>query len=149
MSNPLSDVRNAIWTLLDAHEGLSDFIGDREGTKYRFGDSENLPLRLGADDCPALVVDPHLAEIDWETTSGRAIIYRVEVTGYTASTEAAEIEEFAHLAYEALAAGLPDFALAAVEGVEFAGPAFGTYKTGGGRFCQFRLGVVARIHLAA
>jgi len=146
MSNPLTDVRNAVWTFLDASAALNSFIDSAEGTRYRFGESENLPVRLGADDCPALVVDPHLAEIDWESTAARVIKYRVEVRGYVATNEASQIEEFAHLAYEALVAGLPDFGVAQVEGIEFAGPAFGTYRAGAGRFSEFRLGVVARIH---
>jgi hypothetical protein len=145
MSNPFTDVRNAVWSLVDAHEGLSDFIDEREGTKYRFGESDNLPTRLAADDCPALVVDPSRAQINWETTTGRAIVYRIEIRGYVDSTRAEDIEEFAYLVYDAVAGGLPDFGVSAVEGVEFAGPAFGR-GTGGARFAEFRLGVLARIH---
>lgn len=145
MANPLSDVRAAIWTYLDAHAGLSAFIDDREGTRYRLGESEDLPLKLGADDCPALVVEPTLARIDWETAAARGIVYRAEVRGYVDSTAAEDIEEFAYLVYAALAAGLPDFGVAEIEGVQFAGPAFGTYRTPGARFSEFRLGVLARI----
>lgn len=149
MANPFTDVRNAVWALLDAHAGLSDFIEAREGTRYRFGESENLPTRLAADDCPALVVDPAKARIDWESAAGRSVQYRVEISGWVHSTEAAEIEEFAYLVYEAICGGLPDLGVAAVEGVEFAGPAFETWRTGGARFEGFRLGVVARIHSEA
>jgi hypothetical protein len=149
MSNPFTDVRNAAWALLDAHEGLTAFLAAREGTKYRFGDSENLPLRLGADDCPALAVSPLLGAVKWESTSARAVLYRVEIRGYADSTKVEEIEEFAYLVYDALVAGLPDFAVAAVEGIEFVGPAFTTYRTGGARFCEFTLGVAARIHSEA
>jgi hypothetical protein len=149
MANPFTDVRNAVWAHLDAHAGLVSFIESREGTKYRFGESENLPARLAADDCPALVVDPAKVDIDWESTAGRAVRYRIEISGWAHSTEAAEIEEFAYLVYEALSAGMPDFGVAAVEGVEFAGPAFETWRTGGARFSGFRLGVVTRIHSEA
>jgi hypothetical protein len=149
MSNPLTDVRTAIWTLLDAHAGLTAFMGDREGTRYRFGECENLPQKLAADDCPALVVAPGEAEVDWETTAARGITYRVEVRGYLDSTAADEIEEFSYLVYSALVAGLPDFGVDAVEGIEFAGPVFGAAKTLNARFREFRLGVLARIHSEA
>jgi len=148
MSNPLTDVRNAAWAYLDAHAGLNAFIDAREGTRYRFGASENLPLRLGADDCPALVVEPSRGEIDWESTAGQGMVYRLEVSGFVDSTAAEDVEEFAYLVYAALAAGLPDLGVAAVEGVEFAGPVFGTYKTASARFSEFRLGVLVRIHQA-
>lgn len=146
MSNPLSEVREAIWQLLDSDAGVTAFIDAGEGTRYRFAESGNLPVKLGADDCPALVVFGRRAEIDWETTSSQGIEYRVEIRGYTAGTEAERIEEFAYLVYTALAGGLPDFGVAAVEGIEFAGPSFGTYRSGGARFSEFALGAVARIH---
>jgi len=146
MSNPLSAVREGIWAALDANAALSDFIDAAEGTRYRFGDCDNLPTRIAFDDCPALAVYPLEADIDWETTAGQAILYRIEVRGYTASAKADEIEEFAYLVYAALKAGLPDFGVAAVEAIEFAGPAFGTYRKGGSRFSRFVLGVTSRIH---
>lgn len=146
MSNPLTAVREAVWNALDADAALSEFIDSREGTRFRFGDCDNLPSRLGADDCPALAVYPLEADIDWETTAGQAVIYRIEVRGYTAGASAEAIEEFAYLVYAALKSALPDFGVTAVEGVEFAGPAFGTYAKGGSRFARFVLGVKARIH---
>lgn len=148
MANPLTDVREGVWAALDASAALADFIDSREGTRYRFAESDNLPARLAADDCPALVVTPRLGSIDWETTSSQAVRYHVEVRGYAAATEAAQIEEFAYLVYAALVAGLPDFGVTAVEGVEFAGPAFGFGGAPNGRFAQFTLGVAARIHSA-
>lgn len=148
MSNPFTDVRNALWSFLDADAALNAFLDAREGAKYRFGESENLPLRLAADDCPALVVSPRRAEVDWETTSAHSVAYEIEARGTVATPEADEIEEFAYLTYAAMRAGLPDFGVAAVEGVEFAGPAFETYKSGGARFSSFTLGVAVRIHAA-
>ncbi len=146
MANPLTEVREAIWGLFDADAALAAFIDGREGTRYRLGASENLPVKLAADDCPALTVEPARGVTEWESTLGHQIAYRVEVRGYLDETSSELVEEFAYLAYSALAGGLPDFGIAAVEGVEFAGPVFGTYRKGGARFEEFRLGVVARIH---
>jgi len=148
MSNPLTSVRSGVWSYLDADTDLNAFIDAGEGTRYRFADSVNLPVRLAAGDCPALIVEPVRGEVDWETTADQVILYRLEVIGCLYETAAAELEEFAYLAYAALAAGLPDFGVAEVEAVEFAGPAFSNYRKGGARFEEFRLGVAARIHEA-
>ena len=147
MSNPFTQVREAVWSLLDGDTSLAGYIDGREGTRYKFGESEDLPLRLGSGDCPALVVEPVKGEIDWESTQGHALVYRLGVKGYLDEIALEGLEEFAHMAYVAVAAGLPDLCVLDVEGVEFAGPSFGTYRSGGARFGEFVLGVVVTVHV--
>ena len=105
MSNPLSTIRAAVWTALDADSALTTLMA--AGTKYKLDSGGKLPNVLTKSDCPILIVYPGSVPSGWATSHQLELTYSMPVRCIVASGVADDAEEMFWTVYKAVLAAYP------------------------------------------
>jgi len=143
-TNILTEVRQALWSALEAASALQAFIAG--GRVFKLEPGGYLPTRVTKDDCPALTVLPAQAEAERFGDSLEELRYRLRVVGYLYTDDAARAEEFLLLIHDAVVAEAPDLGLAAVKGLVLGPLAFSPHLDQlAGRYWEVSLTVEAVI----
>jgi hypothetical protein len=143
-TNVLTEVRQALWSALEASSALQAFIAG--GRLFTLEPGGYLPTRVTKDDCPALTVLPAQAEAERFGESLEELCYRLRVVGYLYTDDGAQAEEFLLLIHDAVVAGGPNLGLAAVKGVALGPLAFSPHLDQlAGRFWEVSVAVEAVI----
>ena len=128
MTNPLTETREAVWSILDTDQALSDFMGD--GRRYRFDGDSFDPKRITPTDCPCLNIRPGSLPVRWASPQHPHFDYTLSIRGVLTDRQASSIEDFFCKVYTALMGAHPDLGLTAVGNftvaqLEFEGPVSG------------------------
>ena len=113
--NILTEVREAVWSALEASSDLMTFIAD--GRTYKLDAGGYLPTRITKDDCPALTVIPAECPVERFGESLEELRSALRVVGYLYTEQAAKAEEFVLLIHDALVDAAPDLGLSSVKGL--------------------------------
>ena len=114
MTNPLTQTRDTLWSILDADVNLSAFIGD--GRRHRFNGTGIATDQIAPTDCPCLTIEPGPMPIQWPTPRHPNLDYSLKVHGVIIDQQAGPIEEFFYLVYTTLMNNFPDLGQPDVKG---------------------------------
>jgi hypothetical protein len=113
MSNPLTDVREAVWNALDNDAALTAFMAG--GRKYKLDEGTKIPNKIRKIDCPSLLVAPANLPIQWQSNIFQELEFTLHFTGYIYDSQVETAEEFFWLIYKALFSTYPSLGLSFVE----------------------------------
>ena len=145
--NILTQVREAVWSALEASSELMAFIAG--GRTFKLEEGGYLPTLITKDDCPALAVIPAECPTERFGESLEELRYSLRAVGYLYTEEASRAEEFLTLLHDALLARAPDLGLTSVKGLKLEPLGFRPQFTEAtGHYWEVSLVVVATVQQA-